>query len=26
MEITFLGTAGAIPTAARTNTSLWIEN
>src|SRR6056297_4016010 len=26
MEITFLGTAGAIPTAARTNTSLWVEN
>ncbi|MFP4461594.1 MAG: MBL fold metallo-hydrolase [Thermotogota bacterium] len=26
MEITFLGTAGAIPTATRTNTSLWVEN
>jgi len=26
MEITFLGTAGAVPTAARTNTSIWVEN
>lgn len=25
MEITFLGTAGAIPTAERTNTSIWVE-
>ncbi len=25
MNITFLGTAGAIPTANRTNTSLWVE-
>ena len=25
MEITFLGTAGAIPTAERTNTSIWFE-
>ncbi len=26
MKITFLGTAGAIPTATRTNTSLWIDS
>ena len=26
MEITFLGTAGAIQTAKRTNTSIWIED
>ncbi len=26
MEITFLGTGGAIPSEKRTNTSIWIEN